>query len=106
MPMTPRTTHALIAEASDHLAKMQGPAEFWERMNNIKFADDYHRALLAAGVQPGKADEIAAMVRQYISRISDGVETATYLLKELIGEVDSARALAQRDAAAGNGFHV
>jgi hypothetical protein len=75
------------------LRLIQNPAETWAQMRDMKFSESYHRGLLNAGVPASKADEIASMVRQYISRISAGLETATYMLKELASEVDEARRL-------------
>lgn len=91
MVSTPRNTALLISRTVEDLTKIQAPSEFWERLHQTRFADRYYEALLAAGMPEGKADETAAMVRQYIARISAGLEQATYLLKELASEVDEAR---------------
>lgn len=91
MTARPRSTDTLIDHTTLDLKAIQQPAEFWEWMHNSKFWEGYHRGLLAAGVPAGKADEIASMVRQYIERITSGLQTATYLLRELASEVDEAR---------------
>ena len=105
MPTTPRTTQQLIARTGDDLKSIQGAEEFWRHMVDVKFASRYRDALIAAGVPSGKAAEIADMVRQYTERIAGGLETATYLLRELAAEVDEARRLAGAQANEG-GFRV
>lgn len=105
MTSTPRSTDQLIEQSSADLKRIQDAEEFWRRMQVVRFSEHYHRALLGSGIARPEADEIAGMIRQYINRISDGLSTASYLLRELITEVEAASRHAGNDQAT-EGFRV
>jgi hypothetical protein len=102
---TPKTTDQLIARTTGDVKSIQGAEEFWRHMLNIKFSQRYHDALIASGMSPGKADELAAVVRQYIERIAGDLGTATYVLRQLTGELYDARQKAGAQAT-GTGFRI
>lgn len=86
---TPRSTNEII-EAADTKA-LTPVADFWRHLSHVKFHLRYRDALIQAGISEGKAAEISEVLRIHTERIVEGLENATYAMREIVGEVADMR---------------
>jgi hypothetical protein len=86
---TPRSTGDIIEAANTR--PLTPIADFWRHLSHIKFHLRYRDALIQAGISEGKAAEIGEVLRIHIERIVEGIENATYAMREIVGEVDDMR---------------
>lgn len=92
---SPRNSTDMIAASAEGAKSIQPHLDYWTYLQRIKFHDTYYASMLQAGIPQSKAEEIREVIRIHITRIADSLETATYAMREIIGEVADIRGKAR-----------
>lgn len=82
---TARSTQDLINQAADTKG-IQEQLDFWKHLQHVQFHERYFTAMIEAGIDQGKAAEVMQMMRHYIAKIVEGLDSATYLMREVVAE--------------------